>query len=162
MERLLFCYQAVPWSDRGKAISTLASPKYNRKFVQIWFCHLLSLAFSCLWYTPSGLNFFSPVNVTDQLPSIKKLVTLAIPKNLLFLMEQESTLQVHPLFMFFHWQIHKSISCFQIQKDGLLDFFYCMVWSKTYKWLPNCDWSNKIVFWSLGTAQILNVYSPCI
>lgn len=63
--------------------------------------------------------------------------------------------------MFFHCQIQDFISCYQIQKDDLLDFFYCMVSLKMYTRLPNCDLSDKNFFWSLGTAQILNIFSPC-
>lgn len=77
-------------------------------------------------------------------------------------MEQASTLQVHPPFMFSRCQIKYFVSCLQIQKDDLLKFFYCMVWSKMHTWLPNCDWSDKIIFWSLGTGQILYMYSPYI
>lgn len=70
-------------------------------------------------------------------------------------MEQESTQQIHPLFVFSHCQIQNSVSCLQFQKDDLLGFFYCMVWSKMYTQLPNCEWTDTIIFWSLSTAQIL-------
>lgn len=109
--------------------------------------------------------------MTELLPSIKKLRTLANPKTCYFWW---STLQVCPPFMFFHCQIQDFISCYQIQKDDLLDFFYCMVSLKMYTRLPNCDLSDKNFFlvtrhspnskhlFSLHLMRYFKCWTPCL
>lgn len=140
-----------------KAISIIASSKYNKKFIQIYFFISYLLLSPVYAISLQGLIFFSPPNKTELLPGIEKLIALANSKTCYFWW---SILQDCPPFMFFYCQIQDSISCYQIQKDDLHDFFYCVVSSKMHTWLPNCDPSDKIIFSSLGTAQILDIYSP--
>lgn len=75
-----------------KAISIIASSKYNKKFIQIYFFHLLSLAFSCLCYIPSGPNFLLTTQQDWTTPRYWKAYSLGKLKNLLFLMEHSTRL----------------------------------------------------------------------
>lgn len=156
MERLLFCHQELPQSDRKQESSTLVSPKIQPKIHSV-----PDLSSSVSYFLPSGPHFSShDTNFPQHDWTIKNLANLAKPEKPAIL-DGARKCSTNPS-SFHVVSLPDPVSCFHLQKDDVRGFFYSMVSSRMYTWLPNHGCSLKIVFSFLSTIQILNTYSPCI
>lgn len=142
-------------SDREEEISTLLSPKIQQKIHSI-----PDLSYSVPYFLPSGPLFSHDSHFSSTWPNYQKPCKFGKAEKPA-ISDGARKWPTNPS-SFHLLSLPDSVSCFHLQKDDVLGFFYCMVSSRMYTWLPNHGCSGKIVFWFLSTNRTLNTYSPCI